>query len=345
MKRNESDPHLRPAMRTVSFTVLLINNWRGWWVVAMLAWLTACTDRTASTDDPIAIEAMQQEPDKPATLPQAFSAYQERLDRSKLNYIKITPVIDPSLDWLGSRFRGVPFLPKGQTHPVNKDGARLVLLVQINFADTPRLDGFPEQGLLQIYIDPGMNQAHVWGMNSYRGQPFDQFEYFQSLQQQDYFKVLYFPPELLDKPASVPMPTPENEFGMPISGPMKLQFEMASEWVNSEDYRFEQHLGLSDDEFYDRHEHLGWDAMDAFYTYLQPDAVAKMGGYGRFVQEDPRTMAMLEEDWLVLLNIESAVIGDEDIMWGDGGVATFFIRKKDLQRLDFSQVAYYWDNH
>ncbi len=32
-----------------------------------------------------------------------------------------------------------------------------------------------------------------------------------------------------------------------------------------------------------------------------------------------------------------------NIMWGDSGVANFFIRKEDLLNLDFSNVIYNWD--
>jgi uncharacterized protein YwqG len=32
-------------------------------------------------------------------------------------------------------------------------------------------------------------------------------------------------------------------------------------------------------------------------------------------------------------------------MWGDSGTGTFFIRRADLKKRDFSKVAYYWDNH
>ena len=33
----------------------------------------------------------------------------------------------------------------------------------------------------------------------------------------------------------------------------------------------------------------------------------------------------------------------KDIMWGDVGVANFFIRPEDLKNKDFSKVLYNWD--
>ena len=34
---------------------------------------------------------------------------------------------------------------------------------------------------------------------------------------------------------------------------------------------------------------------------------------------------------------------DAEIMWGDSGVANFFIQEKDLAAEDFSDVLYNWD--
>ncbi|WP_223788209.1 YwqG family protein [Marinicella meishanensis] len=313
-------------------------------VALMLMGLAACDDGTNDINEPPTSPVTVKQPVKAVELPPEFNQYRDSLARSERNYVKVIPEIATDLQPTDSKFRGQAFLPAGHEHPLNKDGERLALLAQINWADMPSLPGYPSQGILQIHIDPGINQHHVWGMNSYRGRPFEQAAYFQSLHRQDYFKVLYFPHELVNGPVSDAQSAYRGD-DMPITGPMKLHFELATEWVNAEDYRFAQFVGQTDDEFYDQHEDLGWEVLDAFYRYLMPDAVAKIGGYGRFVQEDPRTMDMLDEDWLVLLNIESASVGNEDIMWGDGGTATFFIRRQDLANLDFSQVAYYWDNH
>jgi uncharacterized protein YwqG len=33
-----------------------------------------------------------------------------------------------------------------------------------------------------------------------------------------------------------------------------------------------------------------------------------------------------------------------EVLWDDGGVANFLIRRQDLRKLDFSKVVYYRDN-
>ena len=67
---------------------------------------------------------------------------------------------------------------------------------------------------------------------------------------------------------------------------------------------------------------------------------AHIGGYPFFTQTDPREY---EESYrrfdTVLLQIDT----DEEIMWGDSGVANFFIAAEDLAKKDFSRVLYNWD--
>ncbi|NES65387.1 MAG: DUF1963 domain-containing protein, partial [Okeania sp. SIO2D1] len=44
------------------------------------------------------------------------------------------------------------YLPKGFDYPKTPEGEYLYLLAQINFAETPHLESFPEKGILQFYI-------------------------------------------------------------------------------------------------------------------------------------------------------------------------------------------------
>ncbi|MEE1943747.1 DUF1963 domain-containing protein [Pedobacter sp. KR3-3] len=48
-----------------------------------------------------------------------------------------------------------------------------------------------------------------------------------------------------------------------------------------------------------------------------------------------------ESNYLLLFQLDS----DEHIMWGDTGVANFFIDPTDLANKDFSKVPYHWDCH
>lgn len=65
----------------------------------------------------------------------------------------------------------------------------------------------------------------------------------------------------------------------------------------------------------------------------------KLLGYPSFTQSDPRYDTYAKYDTL-LLQIDS---DGDDIMWGDCGVANFFINKEDLKNKDFSKILYNWD--
>ena len=58
---------------------------------------------------------------------------------------------------------------------------------------------------------------------------------------------------------------------------------------------------------------------------------------------------MKEKNIRMIVSKSSILLADEnlditnEIMWGDMGIANFFINKEDLSKLDFSNVFYNWD--
>ena len=67
----------------------------------------------------------------------------------------------------------------------------------------------------------------------------------------------------------------------------------------------------------------------------------KIGGYPYFIEYDPRE----ENDphTFLLLQIDSDDIEDKEIIWGDCGVANFFISPEDMANCKFDDVLYNWD--
>ena len=51
-----------------------------------------------------------------------------------------------------SHLGGVPYVPRGGQIPTDGDGNQLWLCAQINFSQMPRLEGFPDKGLLQFFL-------------------------------------------------------------------------------------------------------------------------------------------------------------------------------------------------
>lgn len=67
-----------------------------------------------------------------------------------------------------------------------------------------------------------------------------------------------------------------------------------------------------------------------------------MGGYPHFTQNDPRSCNKDQQSkTIMLMQIDSDL--DNDIMWGDMGIANFFITPEDLAAENFDNVLYTWD--
>ena len=67
----------------------------------------------------------------------------------------------------------------------------------------------------------------------------------------------------------------------------------------------------------------------------------KIGGYPYFTQDDPRKNN--DPHTLLLIQIDSDEIEDVEIIWGDCGVANFFISPEDLAKCQFDDVMYNCD--
>lgn len=247
-------------------------------------------------------------------IPVGLQPYQEALLDSVQPFIAIHPQPDDALALWESKFGGQPYLPRAHPYPLDGEGKPLFFLAQINFAETPRLDGFPTQGILAFYI----YADYVYSLSD-------------DNTRQEKFRVLYFPAVTPDEDAL----TTDFDFlplfpYPPIERPLGLRFQLDYAPVSNEDYRFEQQIGRP---FY---------ALDAGMTFAEQMAFFKMrycklGGYPGTTQDYP-IVAETGKD-VLLLQISCG----EHITWGDGGLANFFIAPEDLARRDFSRVLYNWD--
>jgi uncharacterized protein YwqG len=277
-------------------------------------------------------------------LPDELAAYRATIEASRLEYVRIRPTKSLGTKPWESKFLGHPYLPKASKYPVDVAGQPLALLAQINFSELPPLAGYPTSGLLQFFISGDVAKEHVWGLMSYEGHPYNAQDSFQSLQKQSYFRVIYHP-SIVSDPNALESEVPKlPSWVLPISFEARLRFEKASQVVAIDDYRFQKLLGIDPYKLFETFGQKERSIADGYFNYSDSRSVAQIGGYGSFVQEDPRT-AKPDEDWVVLLGIRSGAEGGEEILWGDVGAATFLIRRSDLSNRDFSKVAYYWDNH
>jgi len=229
-----------------------------------------------------------------------------------------------------SKIAGDPYFPKADEYPVDGEGHPMKLLAQINFGQLPKLEDYPESGLLQIFISV---HDDLYGMN------IDQ------KQDQKDFRIRFIEEPFLPKEELISdfsfVKIPDDVY-FPVTKEGAVLAELTSETISAGDYRFEKVFGKESWDLFESMTDDGEEAdalMDEFYE-TQSGFGHKIGGYPGFTQEDPRQYEN-QDHALLLLQIDS---DDEvDMMWGDCGIANFFIKKEDLKKKQFGNVVYNWD--
>jgi uncharacterized protein YwqG len=253
--------------------------------------------------------------------------FREKIEATIKPYIEITLENNEEPTWWQSKFGGLPYLPKGFAYPTTPEGNYLFLLAQINFAEVPHLENFPQKGILQFYVA----NEELYGLN------------YENHANQTGFRVLYFPePDLnVENIVTNYEFLPEiSQYGLPLSGCCSLQFMPKYAPISYNDFQFTELLGddiynllAEDDRIFDE------------YTVLLSPAGHKIGGYPDFTQTDMRYFynANQQEPYILLFQMDTDANDAIDIMWGDAGIGNFFIQESALKNLDFSSVLYNWD--
>lgn len=254
-----------------------------------------------------------------------------------------------------SKLGGVPYFPKSMKYPTvsggEHNGKPLYFLAQLNFGELPKLPGFPTEGILQFFA--GCEGDNCFGMN------------FKDGQCQDTWRVIYHEKIITDESklfSEKDMPKFDPERDYPFKGEFKLKAENVEPMpLSSADFRFEKAVVAAYNEIFGGDIIGLWDSKggrglrqvdeplyDAIYTRYS--GKTRMGGYPVFTQEDPRGYNENYAKCTVMLFQSDSENGGEDeknwddeIMWGDCGVANFFISPEDLAKRDFSHVLYNWD--
>lgn len=255
-----------------------------------------------------------------------------------------TAVKDTPLPLTASKFGGLPYWERTNEYPKSENGEPLYLLAQINFADVPHLPDFPEKGLLQIFVQAG----DTWGLD------------FKDEKQKNW-RIVYH------KTISSIMAMSEAEL-------RAMGVKSSSDEKDEDEYLpFEKEYALSfekqltfvhpncDDQFDDTVQAiakelgfpvfdggaLDWFEEDDYNAFCVGEEYAQhqIGGFPNFTQNDVRRVGDV-----LLFQMDSEMGNGEDgksksweILWGDCGIANFFISRADLKNLDFSNVLYNWD--
>ncbi|MBX2849824.1 MAG: DUF1963 domain-containing protein [Acidiferrobacterales bacterium] len=253
-------------------------------------------------------------------------AYVNRAKEHALPAIRMKPKKGAPYDAKASRFGGAPWWPEGMALPASKSGDELKLLAQINLEELPENSALPAVGILQFFI----------ATDDLMGLEFETGDLTQDVinKAQNGYRVVYHSDTsgaVADLSAYQPL---EKHDCSPLSGEYSIEFEPFQDAANPMDYRWES-LCVGLPELDDASDEAVYEALDA--------SGSRIGGYAYFTQTDPRSYNSLGEEWELLLQIDTESDDGVDIMWGDCGVANFFVPKGSLEKMDLSKVWYNWD--
>lgn len=248
-----------------------------------------------------------------------FAAWKDSLIASQLPsiLIKVTQTRQPTL--YSSKLGGAAAMPTRTPFPTNHAGSPMMLLAQINFKELPPNEIYPSTGLLQFFI----STDEFFG-KSYKHLRFSDF------------KVLMHQwldeSQMQERQLSLSLDD-EEEVCRPIEGEYALDFQSICCFPNPTDIRFKQ---LIDDSIFKTD---GIFNKERYNHYFRSTKIGhQLGGYGFFIQGDPRERYSEYKDFIILLQLDS----DQHVQWGDSGTAQFLIHPEDLARKDFSKIVYYW---
>lgn len=260
--------------------------------------------------------------DAPA-LPAVLEPMRAALETTRTPLARLIVNAAAPADRTRSQLGGWPWWPEGTAWPTAPTGAPLYPLAQLNLEDVPPLPDLPARGLVQVFVE---------GNRSYG------LDYSGQTDGQDGWRVVFWEDGPAG-PAAAPPDLPDpNEH--PLSDPLRprsLSFLPDSEYVSVSDYRFER---LPAPSVGDLARHAG--VTEGAVLWALDEALAgeghKIGGYPLFRQDDPRSPA--DDRTFLLLQLDS----HDGMMWGDAGVAQFFVAPDALRRGDVSDVRYTWQS-
>lgn len=299
-------------------------------------------------------------------LPQAL---QTLLEISRINVVSVGLTASENT-WTAdykSKIGGIAYLPENEIYPRNQNNEPLVLLFQLNFAEiAEQVDmsqlkyELPKQGILQFFIE----DDDVLGVEKHQIRFWKNVDLAQN--EIELNKTIDDLREIYGNNGS--------EYWLPfnINRQFLMQFELSSQSTHFHCVEYRQFSAqideLKDKDIYDYLDEFGEKlSMEYYKSYEYFAEVSSYNrhlilGYPEFTQEDPRYFVEYSDDpnlicyddveynaafssYISLLQIDSHYNdhGGEDIIWGDCGIANFFIHPDDLKNADFSKLVYYWD--
>ena len=238
----------------------------------------------------------------------------------------------------GSKIGGMPYWPANKDFPVDAEGNKMLLLMQINCEEAGLKAPLPEQGMLQWFIS--VNPERMYGC--------------QGNYNEDGTGVRIVYHETIEENV-LPADAPTHNTVDPMLTPVKREaaIDVVAEPTS---------MGVNDGHFNRMFADIVKDITDddvgdkAWYGYLNNDECLlleqqgmkrphhQMLGYPVYTQDEARRDIEYHDTLLFQLDSQFSTQGQgELVMWGDMGSGFVFIHHDDLAALDFTHIYYCWD--
>jgi len=252
-------------------------------------------------------------------IPDFLKKFEAGLKKYEREFVKIKAkprrekIPEDNLELVDSKFLGFPFFPKEKEYPKDRNGKPMIMIAQLNFEQIPKLEHFPENGILQLFLS-----STDW---------YDEDS-----------KIIYHSKEELSQQVITDFSfiSIKDYEEIPIYKLHQLYFEKKIDKGGSEDSQFDYLFDGAD--YWDFTENLNEEEEKQFGEYF--DSMGhKIGGYAEFTQSDPRHYNAGQRNDIQVLQIDV----DDHIMFGDSGLGHIFISKENLIAKEFSKAYFYWD--
>lgn len=239
----------------------------------------------------------------------------------------------------GSKIGGKPYWPTDKDFPIDEQGNKMLLLMQINCKEAGLAAPLPGQGLLQWFIS--VNPERMYGC---RGN-YDN--------DGSGFRIIYHDSIKENAtPADAPTHATVDSESTPVKREVAIDIVAEETIMSFNDGHFNRlFFDIIKDITGADHEGKMW------YEYLDNDDCLyfeqnlrmkrphhQMLGYPVYSQEEARRDINYHDTLLFQLDSQFSTIDRKElVMWGDMGSGFIFINHDDLAALDFSQSYYCWD--
>ncbi len=254
----------------------------------------------------------------------------------------LTLIKDSTPDIFDSKFGGVPYWDLTKDYPLDSNQKKMMLLAQINFSKAALEDErLPKQGMLQFFL---ASEDYVYGLDS------------DEADSQKNFRVIYHEtinPSYTKEQVlalDIPITTSADTEYTPVFKEAALEISKKTAFLGPDDYRFDKVFCQTVKELFGENVpnqnifcYLSEEDSQYLYEELYNSGHWILG-YPLFTQSDPRDNR--EDDYYdtLLFQMDSEMIGNEYyVLWGDVGVANFFINEEALKNKDFNKIMYNWD--